>query len=503
MSKYLNVGLLFFFIFLGFPGPATAKDGTERFLQAIDAIDSAGMLKNVEKLSGPNFEGRQAGTPGGRRSAFFVGKEFARLRLQPAGNEQLLSQSEAWFQQAPTLATQFLSSTTLEFFSLDVLEGNHVLPMQLGPDYLPVLDSPAVALLSKVVFVGYGLSDPAHGVDDYEGINVRDRVVMFLRGKPPSYPVWVTHADKEQIAREKGAVAFTTLTGPTLSPYEARRGMGHEPLAFYTNSLHERVLPGTWISTDAGKKIFQLKDLDLQNVQESLNKGFSDQSQDLPVLVRLRWQNIQRPEKLVNVLGMIQGQDPTLQEETVIIGAHRDHFGKQAGLIFPGADDNASGTAVLLEVARIMATVKQRPSRTILFISFSGEEQGLRGARFYTRFPARSLNKTIVMINVDHVGVGNGKLTVGVSKLPRPLAQQAANQVGLQEMVQLYGYFPGGDHVPFAEANIPTIAVVSSGIHPSFHQSTDTPEKIEPPILEMAARYVLSLTWLLANPSPD
>lgn len=183
----------------------------------------------------------------------------------------------------------------------------------------------------------------------------------------------------------------------------------------------------------------------------------------------------------------------------MLIGAHRDHFGTQAGLVFPGADDNASGTAVMLEVARIIATQPVHLKRTILFISFSGEERGLLGSRLYVGRPVVALNGTKAMINIDHASIGNGRLTVGVTGLEKRLAQEAGQLAGLADKLDLFGFFPGGDHVPFKEAGVPTVTVVSGGMHPHFHQPTDTAETVSPEILTAAARYVLALAWQLAN----
>ena len=137
---------------------------------------------------------------------------------------------------------------------------------------------------------------------------------------------------------------------------------------------------------------------------------------------------------------------------------------------------------------------------TILFASFSGEEQNLLGSSWYVEHPTRSLNKTVAMINVDHVGIGNGQLTVGVSKMPKDVARLAAEKEGLSDKVKLYGFFPGGDHVPFAKARIPTIAIVTAGKHLHFHQPSDTADTIQPEMLNTAARFVLGITQRLANP---
>ena len=464
-------------------------------------INSKRMQADITELSSPRFNGRQAGTPGGRRSAEFVATRMEGLGLIPAGSLGQGSTIPSWFQGQSIPVPQLTYAAPLEFSFLAENQQSQDLTVRLGPDFLPILDAPAVNTIAPVVFVGYGIEDPARGVNHYEGIDVRNRIVMFLRGKPTTYPKWVTHAEKEQIARERGAVGFITLTGPILNRYEARRGMGHAPLAMYSSSPDQRPLPGCWISGKLGERLFETQHGSLHEIQTQLNENEDHQWQGMNLLAHLKWDSRIRSGDLINVLGLLPGRDPFLGEETVIIGAHRDHFGQQAGLLFPGADDNASGTALLLEVARLLTSMSERPKRSILFVSFSGEERDLLGSKFYVRRPVRPLKRTVAMINVDHVGVGNGKLTVGITQLPKPLANQATDLAGLIDKVTLYGYFPGGDHVPFAKANVPTVAVVSSGSHPSFHQPTDIPEKIQPDILEGATRYVLALTWLLANPS--
>ena len=109
------------------------------------------------------------------------------------------------------------------------------------------------------------------------------------------------------------------------------------------------------------------------------------------------------------------------------------------------------------------------------------------------------LSQTRAMINVDHAGVGNGKLTVGVTGLPKEAAMEAGRRADLADRIEVFGFFPGGDHVPFKEAGIPTVTVVSGGAHPHFHQPTDTAEAVKPDILEAVARYVLALSWQLTN----
>lgn len=499
MKTCLHFASLFALLLL--PFPSVVAQESDSLLQAIRSIDSERMLADVIELSSPRFEGRQAGTPGGRLSAEFVATRMKTLGLIPVGGKVKGESGRSWFQQDSIPVTQLPKRALLE---LSVLRGNQKNPdliPRLGTDFLPILDSPAVNLTASVVFVGYGIDDPARGVSDYEDIDVRNRIVLFLRGKPSKYPKWVTHTEKVRIARDKGAEGFITITGPILSRYEARRGMGHVPLAMYSSDPEDRPLPGCWISGALGERLFESRSLSLRDIQMQLNEASAHQSQSLGLLAHFEWESKIHAGTMINVRGLISGGDRTLKDEVVIIGAHRDHFGRQAGLLFAGADDNASGTALLLEVARLLAHQQERPRRSILFVSFSGEERGLLGSKLYVGDPARPLKKTVAMINVDHVGVGSEKLTVGISKISKTLANQATELAGLTQRVELYGYFPGGDHVPFATANVPTVAVVSSGTHPSFHRPSDTAEHIQPKVLETATRFVLALTWLLANSS--
>ncbi len=465
-----------------------------------NAPDPTRMVKDIQALSHPDLLGRQTGTIGGFASAEYVANRFHQLGLTPSGNIPSYNHIfEPWYQIAPVTSSHIEAPAIFEIFSPTVSGEASTVTLQLGSQFLPVLDSPSIKGTTPIVFVGYGISDPARDWDEYEGLDVRNRVVMFLRGKPPSYPLHIQHIEKERIARDKGAVGFITLTGPVLSRYAARRGMGHQPLAFYTNAKDERPLSGAWISGEVGSEIFQAQGLSLKEIQETLNQKRIVQSRELQTLVNMQWESDKKTGKLINVLGMIPGSDPVLGQETVILGAHRDHFGEQAGLLFPGADDNASGTALLLELARILKK-GDPPKRTILFASFSGEEQNLLGSSRYVDHPMRQLNKTVAMINVDHVGIGNGQLTVGVSKMPKDVAQLAAEKEGLSDKVKVYGFFPGGDHVPFAKAGIPTIAVVTAGKHLHFHQPSDTADTIQPEMLNTAARFVLGITQRLANP---
>lgn len=460
------------------------------------ALSTERMLAHVARLSGADMDGRQTGTQGDLASAIYV-----RGQLAP-GSSTAAQDGPPSDTGNPGLVTAAVSVPRIwGEAGVELVVDGRTRPLSLGDGFLPILDSPSVDVLAAVVFVGYGITDPARGFDEYEGLDVRNRIVLFLRGTPPAYPGRVSHADKERAARERGAVAFLTATGPIRSPYELRRGIPAGPLAYYGHlgSAAERGLPGAWISTDAAAWLVGGV-RSLEAIQAAVNERLTPRSRPLGALARLSWSTNRLSGTLHNVVFRYPASGPETQPDphAIVIGAHRDHFGQQAGLLFPGADDNASGTAVILEVARVLREAAPSPSRSLVFVSFSGEEQGLLGSRLYVRKPACPLERTAVMINIDHVGVGDGRLTVGVAGLPKEVAVRAEALAGLADRIDVYGYFPGGDHVPFHEAGVPTVTVVSGGAHPHFHQTTDAPETVQPAILASVARYVLALVWLLA-----
>ena len=460
--------------------PASGISGqTSETIRLAAQISPDRLMESVWELS--RMEGRQSGTPGGNTAAAYIANRLPQAVFQsfPLRTSQTRSPVHA------RIRTNHLSKT-----------------LQIGADFLPVLSHvPSVLLTCPVVFVGYGIADSTHGIDEYADLSVTRKAVLFLRGQPKSYAGRVTHRDKVRTARAKGAIAYLTVTGPVMAPYEQRRGMSRNPMGFYDGETVE-TLPGLWIAPAVAEALLEPIGVTLESFQLEMDRTLVAHPLDTQSQITIEMEQSPITATATNVVALWTGSDPAYRNETIILGAHYDHFGTQGGLVFPGADDNASGTAVLLEVARVLASTGARPKRSILLLAFAGEEQGLVGSQFYVSHPDRPLLTTRAMINVDHAGVGNGKITVGLSRLDKASAQAAAVRVGLGEKLELFGFFPGGDHVPFADAAIPTATIVSSGPHADFHQPTDTPEKVNPEILSTIARYTLSLLWTLADETP-
>jgi len=521
-QRYLPAILLSTTLILLFASASRSQAPAASRQTAVDLLSSNRMLADIRVLSAPTFNGRLAGSHDDALSAIWVAQELAAaglsLPLINNGTTTFPFVSGKHGKPLGVMASNIPTSTIQPNPVLRIGSADQITISNLGADYLPVFDSPSANAQGRIIFVGYGIADPTHGIDDYAGVNATNRIVLFLRGKPTHYQHPVSHADKARFARDHGALAYLTATGPVLNAYDAKRGVTGTPSAFYGQLPPEQAIPGAWISTARAEQILagsdKAKTDRLRVLQEQLNTTASSQSQETDQYASLDWNTVTQEGLLTNVVGLIPGTGP----DAIIIGAHRDHFGRPAGLLFPGADDNASGTAVMLEVARALAKSGLRPQRTILFISFSGEERGLLGSRLYTTRPIIPLNaagtlpdanpairpviqtgSTKAMINIDHAGIGNGRLTVGVSGLEKTVATTAGQAAELANTLDVYGFFPGGDHVPFKEAGVPTITVVSGGIHPHYHQPTDTVDTINPDILMTTARYILTLAWQLAN----
>jgi hypothetical protein len=368
--------------------------------------------------------------------------------------------------------------------------------LKLHQDYLPLNFSDSGEATAGLVFAGYGISADEYRYDDYLHMDVSGKAVIVLRQEPQKddekspfegrQPTQHSQIVNKAInARNHGArvmilvndqpgpgeedllLKFGTLTGPEnagLLLIQARR---------------EAV--DRWLAP-SGKTLAQL-----QNEIDARLQPQSFYVPDATLTVRVDVARIQAQTR--NVIGVVRGSDTQLAEEAIVIGAHYDHLGlgernslapSQAGQVHAGADDNASGTSVLLELARAISARPQKLRRSVVFIAFSGEELGLLGSGWYTKNPAWPLEQTAAMLNLDMVGrPRDNKLFVGgigTSPAFQEIVQQA-NQAGFQLSFQQSGY-GSSDHSSFYVKNIPVLFFFS-GLHADYHKPSDTPEKIQ------------------------
>ena len=415
--------------------------------------DAFTLAAHVIALTAPEMEGRASGTVGADRAARYLVDRFAAAGLRPGGEHGSFLQS-------------FVIGSTVRLGAGSSLTRLGAVParFEAGRDWMPHAGSRRGTVRGELVFAGSGVSTSGH--DDYAGLDVTGRVVLVLDGAPPHWSgPPPSRLDKLIVARQRGAVALL-IAGNGLPALEATSA----PFNLVSGAL-------TAATTDALLASSGLTHAALaQNVAES--RAPTSRATRVEVELRVDLQAVD--VRTANVIGVVPGHDPARASEAVVVGAHYDHLGRSGGTVFPGADDNASGTAVVLELARAFATAAGTP-RTLVFVLFSGEELGLLGSRHYVRNPAVSMERTVAMINLDMVGrLGDRPLGVGGVATGGGL-KTVVDEVGRRLNIALADReAPGGasDHAPFYSAGVPVL-FFHTGAHSDYHRPTDTADKID------------------------
>jgi Zn-dependent M28 family amino/carboxypeptidase len=442
--------------------------------------DSQRYLNDVKALSAPEMEGRGAGTKGIDRAAHLIEQRYKSLGLQPAGTQGFL-------QPFTVITGAELKGKN----DLRVQQGGSRTELKLNQDFVPFSFSTSGTVTGPVVFAGYGASAPEFGYDDYANLDVKDKVVLLLRYEPSGFAEKSGHAGLTQHsqlvtkainARNHGAKAVVLVNG--------KLGQGEEDLLTRFGSVSGPV--------DSGVVLVQLKNAEadgwfqaagksLAAVQEQINSTTKPASFAFPAELQLALNvSVEHAHATVNnVLAYLPGAT----DEFIILGAHYDHLGRgnfdslapsQIGQIHPGADDNASGTAGVLELARVLAPMKGKLRRGILFMNFAGEELGLLGSAEWVTHPTKPLDKAVAMINMDMIGrIHDDKIYIGGVGTGNSFAEllkgtQAKAHLNIEYSL---GGYASSDHTSFVAKKIPVLFFFS-GLHSDYHKPSDTWEKI-------------------------
>jgi len=454
------------------------------------------ILDHAKVLSGPDMEGRASGTAGADRAAAHLARVFQEIGLAPGGDAGSFLQTFSvplGIRLGPANALSIIAPAART--------------ARLGTDFTPLPTSADGQAEGEVVFVGYGITAPDLTYDDYAGIDVRGKIVLVMMREPrwqdPASPFrrpevyhYAERSHKIINAREHGARAILLVPHP-MAPAERLpplRGVSHPSgiLAAAVTRSMAAVLLGASPRT-------------LAELAGAIDQHLAPQSFPLTgARARLGVGLIRERGAAANVVGILPGKDLRLRDEAIVVGAHYDHLGRggegslapeRTGVIHPGADDNASGTAVVLALARAFKTAGGLP-RTLVFIGFAGEEMGLLGSSHYVRRPAFPLARTVLMLNLDMVGrLRNGRVYVGgVDSAAglRELVGRAAQGLGLTPELRGDPYAPS-DHSAFYAAERPVLFLFT-GAHADYHRPGDTWEKLNAPglvtIATLAARIV-------------
>jgi len=403
------------------------------------ALTREALSEIVTALTAPDMDGRRSGTPGGDRAASYIADT-----LRKAGC--------ASFLQSFVIAagTRLAASNTFDI-------PNRTSPI-VSTDWTPHAGSTSGDVTAEVVFVGYGISAPEQAYDDYAGVDVKDRIVLAFAGQPSRLGRRLPRVEKIVAAREHGARALLVIDDP-LPSLSAAPVASPIVTASVRRSVAEALLPaGTTLAS-------------LEAAPRALSTGTT---------ARIRVALEPADQRGVNVLCVVPGTDPALAGETVVVGAHYDHLGRVEGAVHPGADDNASGTAVVLSLARAFLEAGGAP-RTLVFALFGAEEIGLVGSRHYVAQPARPLDRTVAMVNLDMVGrASTGKLAIGGVDSAAGLGDTVKAALAAESLAASLTGSPFGpsDHSSFYRAGVPAL-FFHTGSHADYHRPSDTADKLD------------------------
>ena len=454
------------------------------------AISADTLQKQITYLASDELKGRGSGEPGNEKAAQFIAGEFERAGLKPLGTSKQRDPNAGMDGSGYYQPFQFVAGRAVgKGCRLQADLNGKMRSYRVNQEFEPSGISGGGSAEGEVVFVGFGIRAPQSSHDDYTNTEVKGKIVLLMAGSPkddPHSPLaeFASIRRKALTARELGATAVLVIL-PTKSDAQGDRRFEFAdasdaglPVLRIKHKLAE-----DWFRAGSGKT---LEDME---AQANDNKNVST-----PVGIHARLEaDVKKIEKVTaNVVGMLEGTDPVLKNEYVVIGAHLDHLGmggpgslakSSAPAIHHGADDNASGTAGVMALARYFAEGGVRPKRSLILMCFSGEELGLFGSDFYVKHPIIPLEKTVTMINMDMIGrLRDNKLIVigsGTAKQWDGLLT-AVNQTAGFQMARNDDGFGASDQQSFYSKNIPVLFFFT-GSHSDYHTPTDTAEKINAP----------------------
>lgn len=389
----------------------TASDAPAPPADTLPAASAPAIRAHVEFLADDLLEGRLSGTRGYDIAAGYVASEFAQIGLRPGVAEGV------WLQ--PVALVESLSLLPPSRLVLRPSSGPAV-TMAPGKDFLPVasLDQAKVLAEAPVVFAGFGVSAPDHGHDDLAGIDVKGKVVLVFGGAPSQFPPEVrahysAGLTKTQALVDRGAVGILqiqTRDDQQRTPWERlvqqswRSRMAWADAQGVANGAWPQLAIRASISPEAAAALFAGAPKTLDEAYAAAEAGMP-QALELPLTVEQERHSMIRQRQSANVVGVLEGTDPALKDEYVVISAHLDHVGKGAPIggdaIYNGAFDNASGIAVMLEAARLLAASPVKPRRSVIFLAVTAEESGLQGADYFVQHPTVPREAIVANINID------------------------------------------------------------------------------------------------------
>jgi hypothetical protein len=467
---------------------APAGEGLPSHLdRAVQKIDGATVYGICKKLASPDFSGRLTGDGGYTGAARWMAGLMQGWGLKPMGD------AGSYLQAFPMQYTTVQHCEMVLFPPPASGRAPEEIRLEPGKDFLPLMFSDTGNRTAEIVFAGWGVSAPELGYDDYEGIDIRGKFVMCFRGTPDPadsrYTNYDEHRTRMAKASEKGALGILYI-------YE-------DPIANPNGDWIRDFTPAV-VSRKTADTILGPLALNSDSLKADLRRYKRPLSFSTSMRVRLEARTSHVPQGTgYNVIGVLPGSDPALRNEYVVVGGHADHCGTIMNLMFPGANDNASGTATVLEIARTLGDMPQKPRRSLVFVLFGAEESGLKGSEFFASHLPFGRGAPVAMLNFDMVGEGEGigcGYSDGRPELQHALELARATVGTLRGTSAISGVgVQGSDYAPFFQRGIPCLSFSSNGPHLEYHRTGDTIYRINPDILADAARIGLIAAYSLAD----
>jgi hypothetical protein len=469
-------------------------------------IDPNVYLDDVKFLASPELRGRATGSPELEKAGAFIAARFKEFGLKPADGKG--------YYQAFTVTTDARLGKANRFHFTDA---GRTTVLHFPEDFVPLNFSSPGKLSGAVVFVGYGITAPEYNYDDYQGIDAKGKVVLMLRHEPQEFDEKSVFAGKAytqhaQFSSKATNAKIHGAAGVILINDRANHRADADQLETFgrTAGPADAGIPFLQVKADKIESWFAAAGKDLTAIVEQIDRTLKPQPFAFPDAVRVDANlDVERAVKTVhNVVGYLPGET----DEYVIVGAHYDHLGlgeqfslapDLAGTVHPGADDNASGTAGVIELARWFST-QPKQKRGILFMTFAGEELGLLGSSFYAAHPDLPLDKAVAMINMDMIGrVRNGKLYIGGAGTGTTLRAllEKSPKYGLNLDYSDTAGYGSSDHMEFIPKQVPVLFFFS-GLHSDYHKPGDTWDKIDAPDAAHVLQLVADITDNLRE-APD
>jgi hypothetical protein len=486
--------------------------------RAEEGASAAEMRRHVEYLASDELAGRQTGTTGIRRAEAYIAGWFRKYGLQPVPG------AKGYFLDFTLYRVGFDPETT----RLAGTAAGRRFRGRIESEFRPLDLSAEGEVEAEVVFAGYGITAPEYAYDDYRDLDVTGRIVLVLRHEPaendPGSPFMGTtltdhalFAEKVKNAHRHGAAGLILVSDPLHHPPTEDLRLSPVPLlrldppragAAGGVRLGGGALPAVQVSQELAGRIARGSGKTLEELQRAVDQGTPPAALGLDgARARIAVRLLKDAQEVAarNVAGFLPGSNPWLQDEWILIGAHHDHVGSYPGTgdtIYNGADDNASGTAGVLELARRFAATRPAPERSLLFVTFSAEESGLFGSRALFERKLIPAERLVFMVNMDMIGRNPDQpIDIqgdGYARALRPILEEANR--GLQLPLRLFGtrVRQDSDFASFYRAEVPFLSLFT-GLHEDYHRPGDEADELAYDRMDRIVKLVQSAVGRLAR----